>query len=320
MKKNIWVLLMCFSLGSMAACNSNEVVQRTALLEENSTEDEEAEEASDSEEQEEKDGDDNSDSKEDGKNGEEDDAEVDASAAKYVGEYNSYDIDEPELEIEQQDDGSFKIQIGIFRLIQLYHCVGELTDEGIEFYTTELVDKDIRGIVTLDGDVATVTFTSADWGDYSSRNEHKYYKTSDVPNIYTPSYAIGKENDVDEPENTEDGRDAEISATQYVGAYNSYDVEEPDLQIEQQDDGSFKVQIGIFRLISLDECVGELTDKGLEFYTTEIGDKDIHGIITLDGDVATVTFTSADWRDYSSRDEFKYHKVSDVPDLYIPSY
>ena len=73
-------------------------------------------------------------------------------------------------------------------------------------------------------------------------------------------------------------------------------------------------------MISLEQCVGELTDEGLEFYTTEIGDKDIHGIITLDGDVATVTFTSSDWRDYSSRDEFKYHKVSDVPDIYIPSY
>lgn len=63
-----------------------------------------------------------------------------------------------------------------------------MADEGIEFYTTELVDKDIRGIVTLDGDVATVTFTSSDWNDYSGIDEYKYHKVSDVPDSYVPSY------------------------------------------------------------------------------------------------------------------------------------
>lgn len=108
----------------------------------------------------------------------------DTEADLYVGEYHDYDVDEPMLQIQKEEDGTYKIQIGIFRLIQLDQCVGYLTDEGIKFSTTELGDRDIRGIITLEDNGVKVTFTGSGWSDYSDVNEYKYRKTSDIPNIY----------------------------------------------------------------------------------------------------------------------------------------
>lgn len=100
----------------------------------------------------------------------------------YVGEFNAYDTDEPGLEIQRNDDGTYQIQIGIYRLIQLDECIGESTENGIAFSTKELGDKDISGIITIEDDIATVIFTGSDWSAYSEINEYKYYKTSDAPN------------------------------------------------------------------------------------------------------------------------------------------
>ena len=111
------------------------------------------------------------------------------SAEKYVGEYNSYDVDEPDLEIQRNEDDTYTIQIGIYRLVQLDKCVGEYTDEGIVFatdeYAKEYTGEPFRGIITLEDDIATVTFTSSNWLEYSSLTEYKYYKTSNIPHIQT---------------------------------------------------------------------------------------------------------------------------------------
>lgn len=106
----------------------------------------------------------------------------------YIGEYNDYAINEPMLEIQKNDDETYKIQIGIFRLIQLYDCVGYATEDGIQFSTTEWGDdREIRGMITFESDIATVTFISG-WSDFSNIVEYEYYKTSDIPNIYVPEY------------------------------------------------------------------------------------------------------------------------------------
>ena len=106
----------------------------------------------------------------------------------YVGEYNSYDTDEPDLEIQKNWDGSYLVQIGMYRLAQLYDCEGKLTEQGLEFSTDEY-GKDFSGIITLEDDIATVTFTSEGWKEFvEDHNVFKYYKTADEPNIYVPDY------------------------------------------------------------------------------------------------------------------------------------
>lgn len=109
----------------------------------------------------------------------------------------------------------------------------------------------------------------------------------------------------------------------YEGAYNSYDVNEPDLQIQKNEDGTYLIQIGIFRLTFLRECTGILAEDKIVFSTTEWGeDKEITGTITVDDeDIATVTL-EATWSDwwFKNINVYKYYKVSDVPDIYELQY
>lgn len=105
----------------------------------------------------------------------------------YVGEYNSYDIDEPMLQIKQNDDETYLIQIGIYRLTQLDECIGIEVGDRIEFSTTEWgEDNEITGTITVDNDIATIVLW-AEWSDtwFKDGNEYQYYKTSNIPNIYS---------------------------------------------------------------------------------------------------------------------------------------
>lgn len=103
----------------------------------------------------------------------------------FVGEYNSFDMDEPSLEIQKNEDGTYWIQIGIFRLVSLDDGKGIADDDGIMFSATAPNGQILEGTITLEGETAIVTFTNAEWSTYSSENVYKYYKTSNIPNIYT---------------------------------------------------------------------------------------------------------------------------------------
>ena len=104
----------------------------------------------------------------------------------YVGEYNSYYVNEPGLQIRKNNDGTYLIQIGIYRLTQLDNCVGVEIDNRIEFSTNEWGEgREITGTITVDNDIATVKL-QAEWSDtwFKDICEYKYYKISDIPNIY----------------------------------------------------------------------------------------------------------------------------------------
>lgn len=109
---------------------------------------------------------------------------VEPGTDPYEGEYNDYDANEPSLEILKNEDGTYTIQIGIFRLAYLDDGVGTVTEDGISFSATGPDGNPIYGTITLEGEVATVAFDSAQWEAYSSINEYQYYKTSDVPDIH----------------------------------------------------------------------------------------------------------------------------------------
>lgn len=97
----------------------------------------------------------------------------------------------------------------------------------------------------------------------------------------------------------------------YEGEYASCDTDEPMLYIQKTEDRTYSIQIGIYRLIQLDKCVG--IDKGdrLEFSTVELGEnQEITGTIVLNDEAATVTLY-APWSDTWFKDvnEFDYYKL-----------
>lgn len=106
----------------------------------------------------------------------------------YEGEYCDYDVNEPSLEIKKKDDGTYQIQIDLFRMWYFQDGVGRMTEDGLEFTATGPWEKEVNGIIKLEEDMATVTILGQAWLDFSGINEYKFYKTSDVPHIAEPEY------------------------------------------------------------------------------------------------------------------------------------
>ena len=109
--------------------------------------------------------------------------EVGSDVYEYEGEYNSYDVNEPALEIKKNDDATYQIQIDLFRLRGFYDGAGKITEEGLEFTATGPRGKEMNGVIKLEEDIAVVTIFGQEWLDFAGLSEYKFYKTSDVPNI-----------------------------------------------------------------------------------------------------------------------------------------
>ena len=205
--------------------------------------------------------------------------------ASYEGEYNSFDTDEPNLQIQKNEDGTYNIEIGIYRITTL-DCTGKLTESGIEF-KDEIWDA--YGNITFKDDIATVKIESPDWID--DITEYKYRKVSDIPfNSFRKL--------TDEEKNI------------YVGKYKDSATGEVNLeiQINEDDTDMCRLRIVIPRVTAFD-VQGRFTAQGIVFYVYEY-DFSVDGRITIDGDVATVSIESPDWIDDVS--EYKYFKITDA--------
>lgn len=97
----------------------------------------------------------------------------------------------------------------------------------------------------------------------------------------------------------------------YLGQFLDADVQEPNLEIAKGADGGYRVKIGIYRLTTLEDGVGELTAEGMRFTATDAAGNPIGGIITVEGQTATVTFTDSTWEYLQNGDAFQYIRASD---------
>ena len=103
--------------------------------------------------------------------------------ALYIGEYLDENKD-PNLEIAKGEDGKYKVQIGIFRLASFDDGMGELTEDGMHFTATDMAGNPIRGIITVENGVATVTFTDSTWEYIENGASYEYTKSSDEPKVW----------------------------------------------------------------------------------------------------------------------------------------
>lgn len=207
--------------------------------------------------------------------------------ASYEGEYNSFDTDEPNLQIQKNEDGTYNIEIGIFRVTTLY-CTGQMTEYGIEFKEKD-EDWVVYGKIIFEDDIATVKIESPDWID--DITEYKYRKVSDVP-------FESRRKLTDEEKNM------------YVGKYKDSATGEVNLEIHinEEDTDMCRLRIVIPRITSFD-VQGHFTAQGIVFYVYEY-DLSVDGRITIDGDVATVSIESPDWIEDVS--EYKYYKITNA--------
>ncbi len=104
-------------------------------------------------------------------------------AALYIGEYLDSDVMDPNLEIAEGENGQYIVQIGIFRLTSI-EGVGELTEEGMRFTATDAAGNPIGGVITVEDQTATVTFTDSTWEYLPDGSAYQYTKSSDTPNLW----------------------------------------------------------------------------------------------------------------------------------------
>lgn len=95
-----------------------------------------------------------------------------------------------------------------------------------------------------------------------------------------------------------------IDDTAYIGTFLGDSGCE--LIIEAAEGGKYSVQLGIYRLTGLDDGAGELTAEGMAFTATDASGDPIGGIITVEGDTATVTFTASTWPYLENGSSFSY--------------
>ena len=99
----------------------------------------------------------------------------------------------------------------------------------------------------------------------------------------------------------------------YEGVYLDEDNSEPNLFIHYRDsDDTYSVEIGIFRLTSLDDGVGVVRGNVLDFTATDANGNPIGGEITLNGDTAVVTFTRSTWPLLENGSKFNYVRQVDA--------
>ena len=93
----------------------------------------------------------------------------------------------------------------------------------------------------------------------------------------------------------------------YIGKFLDVNEKESDMIISKKEDGTYKIEITRFRLTSM-ECTGTLTDEGIKF-AEDNSPTQMEGIININGNLATVTFTNSTWDSIKVNDSFRYEKV-----------
>ncbi len=94
----------------------------------------------------------------------------------YEGEYLDYDYNEPELKICANGDGTYSVHIGIIRLTAFENVDAIATDAGLEFTTEDDAGNPIKGVITLEGNDAVVTFTDSTWDLIPNGTVYRYYR------------------------------------------------------------------------------------------------------------------------------------------------
>ncbi|MBQ2177972.1 MAG: hypothetical protein II451_02470, partial [Oscillospiraceae bacterium] len=86
------------------------------------------------------------------------------------------------------------------------------------------------------------------------------------------------------PEEPSEPDQPDKTPVDYEGQYLDIDTNQPGLRIVASDNGGYLVQVGIYRLTSLDDGRGEMKPDGLHFTATDASGNPISGLITCNGE------------------------------------
>lgn len=172
---------------------------------------------------------------------------------------------------------------------------------------SEEIDANVDAVVTTQAtEEASSTTQSEVQTDVATSEE----QTTELDIVATEQKSEEETPSTQSSVSKNDATSEENTADLYVGTYNDYDNNEPSLEISLNEDGTYSVAITIFRLTSLEDGVGIVTDKGLEFMATDATGNPIEGVITLAGNESIVTFTNSTWELIENGTSYRYVKVN----------
>lgn len=177
----------------------------------------------------------------------------------------------------------------------------ENTQTNVISRTTEINDDSSEVEETQSDDASA----SANTNPINGHKEDEQSVINEVPET--------QNDNIEEEQSTTD----EAKPDLYEGEYSDYDVNEPSLEIKKNNDETYQIQIKIYRLFYLDDGVGKVTEKGLEFEATGPNGNKVNGVIRLEEDIAMVTFFSQEWIDFAGLSKYKFYKTSNIPDIYV---
>lgn len=177
----------------------------------------------------------------------------------------------------------------------------ENTQTNVISRTTEINDDSSEVEETQSDDASA----SANTNPINGHKEDEQSVINEVPET--------QNDNIEEEQSTTD----EAKPDLYEGEYSDYDVNEPSLEIKKNNDETYQIQIKIYRLFYLDDGVGKVTEKGLEFEATGPNGNKVNGVIRLEEDIAMVTFFSQEWIDFAGLSKYKFYKTSNVTDIYV---
>lgn len=169
----------------------------------------------------------------------------------------------------------------------------ENTQTNVISRTTEINDDSSEVEKTQSDDASA----SANTNPINGHKEDEQSVINEVPET--------QNDNIEEEQSTTD----EAKPDLYEGEYSDYDVNEPSLEIKKNNDETYQIQIKIYRLFYLDDGVGKVTEKGLEFEATGPNGNKVNGVIRLEEDIAMVTFFSQEWIDFAGLSKYKFYKT-----------
>ncbi len=179
--------------------------------------------------------------------------------------------------------------------------------EGYQVTDLELIKRNTKEdsdtvycTVSLANDAATLV--------QDFKFSYNYYTTGGwILDEFEPT---GEASTIGTDETTETASTLDDAA--YIGAYSDEGAMPEALTIEKGEGNNYTIQVTIFRLGSLEDGVGTLDASGMKFTATDPAGNPIKGLITSDGQSATLTITDSTWEYLTNGYTLQYTKSSDA--------
>ncbi len=221
----------------------------------------------------------------------------------FIGEYMDSETNQPGLGLQiQKDEDGYWVEMEVLGKYRVPCCLSEVVDGKIEFSAWGKGES-MDGTVTEEDGIATVTFLQDCWDVVHAGDTFVYHKLSDIPYLQYNEWI--KNNPSPSPI---------IKEEDFVGEYFEETINWPNLEIERKEDGTFLVDFEIWKVYSIDPCVGEFVDDAIEFTFEDEESKELmKGTITMENGYAVLTIKSDYWKNIDKTDTYFYYKVYDTP-------